>query len=251
MLLTWHWTDTSCLWFLLGSFSLDQKAEGISLHRTVPKMLFQSVVLLQSCQSQKQKSKETLFKTSDPTACLASCFLQCSPAFIGIWEIVGVFLPFSNFSVKPRTDPKLSHCVPTPQLAFAWLLIFFSVTKHTKLGKKGWCRWMKVSVLEEGCLHLDLSRGALTESLLAQSPQQKSQEVAAKAWTASTPSLGRRTDNCPLLMMPGGYRALEKLLWKKPQLHPTAFHTYVELRRFVCFKEQDSLSPCLKSKLIR
>lgn len=124
MLLTWHWTDPFCLWFLLGSFSLEQKAEGISLHRTVPKMLFQSVVLLQSCQSRKQKSKETLFKTSDPTACLASCFLRCSPAFIGIWEIVGVFLPFSIFSVKPRTDPKLSHCVPTPQLAFAWLLIF-------------------------------------------------------------------------------------------------------------------------------
>lgn len=161
------------------------------------------------------------------------------------------FPPLFHFFSKTEDRPQAVTLCPYSTAGICLASHFFSVTKHTKLGGKGWRRWMKVSILEEGCLHVDLSRGALTESLLAQSPQQKLHEVTAKAWTASTPSLGRRTDNCPLLMMPAGYRALEKLLWKKPQLHPTAFHTYVELRRFVCFKEQDSLSPCLMSKLIR
>lgn len=154
------------------------------------------------------------------------------------------FPPLLKFFGTTEDRPQAVTLCPysTAGICLASFFFFSPLIKDTKLGRKGRPRWMKVSVLEKGCLHLDLSRGALTESLLAQSPQQKLHEVAAKAWTASTPSLGRRTDNCPLLMMPAGYRALEKLLWKKPQLHPTAFHTHVELRRFVCFKEQDSFS---------
>lgn len=47
-------------------------------------------------------------------------------------------------------------------------------------------------ILEKGCLLLSLSRDVLAEGLPCQRSYKKSQELAAKAWTASTPPLGSR-----------------------------------------------------------
>ena len=84
--------------------------------------------------SQKQKPKEQLFKTSDPTARLVSCCLQCPPAFFSIWETVGVLFHSWKLSAKLRTTSKLCY-VPPPQLKFGWLLIFLQQNTHILEGK--------------------------------------------------------------------------------------------------------------------
>lgn len=47
-------------------------------------------------------------------------------------------------------------------------------------------------VLEKGCLLLSTSRDILAEGLPCQRSYKKSQELAAKAWMASTSPLGSR-----------------------------------------------------------